>query len=389
MVRGSPHLAFKHLARLGDHEGMKITVVQVITLMVFLAGVTWIAKANQVKGSNVDHSQTTPSDTFLLGPPKDVQPVVVQARLDILEINDINDEAETFEFTGVMTLTWHDQRQAFDPAVDGVDEKVYQGAYQFNEISPSWYPQVVLVNESGLYEKSGLVLRIQPDGTSTLIEKLNAVVEVELNMRRFPFDSHRLDAVFEVLGFDHNEIVLQVGPSVADPLGSDMSVPQWIITGISQSIRDRAAPYAGSNGVTSALVVSVQVQRESFFAIRLVVIPLIVIVLLSFSVFWMDRSSLGDRISVSFIGILTGVAYQIVISDNLPHISYLTLINGFLNLSFFTMCATIVINLVVGAMDKQGKHEVGNSIDRRCRWIFPLVYFGLNLIMLGVAFLYF
>jgi altronate hydrolase len=41
-----------------------------------------------------------------------------------------------------------------------------------------------------------------------------------------------------------------------------------------------------------------------------VVVPalaLMVIVLLTFSVFWMDRSSLGDRLSVSFIGILTSV----------------------------------------------------------------------------------
>ena len=48
-----------------------------------------------------------------------------------------------------MTLTWRDARQAFDPAVAGVEEKVFQGAYQFNEIWPGWYPQVILVNESG------------------------------------------------------------------------------------------------------------------------------------------------------------------------------------------------------------------------------------------------
>ena len=89
---------------------------------------------------------------------------------------------------------------------------------------------------------------------------------------------------------------------------------------------------------------------------------------------------------MSFIGILTGVTYQIVMSDNLPHISYGTLMHAFLNISFITMCATVVINLVVGAMDKQGKHEIGDRIDRRCRWIFPLAYFGLNLASVWVTF---
>jgi hypothetical protein len=53
------------------------------------------------------------------------------------------------------------------------------------------------------------------------------------------------------------------------------------------------------------------------------------------------------------------------------------------------MCATVVINLVVGALDKRGRVELGDRIDRRCRWGFPLAYFGLLLVMLGVAFLFF
>jgi hypothetical protein len=53
---------------------------------------------------------------------------------------------------------------------------------------------------------------VQPDGTTTLIEKLNAVAMTELDLRRFPFDTQRLKAVFEVLGFDNSEVVLQVEP---------------------------------------------------------------------------------------------------------------------------------------------------------------------------------
>ena len=74
--------------------------------------------------------------------------------------NEIDDEKETFEFAGVLTLRWHDKRQVFDPSAAGVDEKVYQGGYQFDEVFTGWFPQVVLVNESGLYETDGVVLRV-------------------------------------------------------------------------------------------------------------------------------------------------------------------------------------------------------------------------------------
>ena len=156
---------------------------------------------------------TTPSATraaFLTGPPKDDGPVVVRASFDLQDIDEINEEKETFEFTGVLTLKWHDKRQAFDPAAAGVNEKIYQGDYQFNEISPSWFPQIVLVNSSGSIEQQGVVLRALPDGTQTLMAKISAVAKTEFNLRRYPFDKQRLEAVFEVLGFDDSEVVLQV-----------------------------------------------------------------------------------------------------------------------------------------------------------------------------------
>ncbi len=135
-----------------------------------------------------------------------------------------------------------------------------------------------------------------------------------------------------------------------------------------------------------AFMVTAVVGRDAFFTLRLVALPLALIVVLSWSVFWMDRSSLGDRISVSFIGILTAVAYQIVVGDLLPHVSYLTLMHAFLNFSFFLMCASVVINLIVASCDKNGKPELGDLIDRRCRWLFPLTYFGLILVTAAVAF---
>jgi hypothetical protein len=51
--------------------------------------------------------------------------------------------------------------------------------------------------------------------------------------------------------------------------------------------------------------------------------------------------------------------------------------NGFLNMSFFVMCASVVVSLWVGWLDRHGQTATGDRIDRRCRWIFPLVYLGL------------
>ena len=200
-----------------------------------------------------------------------------------------------------------------------------------------------------------------------------------------PFDSQSLDAVFEVFGFDRSEVKLLAEELPDHNDSADMRIPQWTLSGFGSSVVNADDSDSGKPADSSRLVMTVKVERQSLFLLRLIVMPLLLIVMLSWSVFWMDRSSLGDRINLSFVGILTAVAYQIVVGDIMPRISYQTLMNAFLNMSFLTMCAAAIVNLVVGAADKAGNYKRGDLIDRRCRIIFPLTYFGLLAIAVAIS----
>jgi len=336
-----------------------------------------------------NHAQ---SNKFISALPQENGPVEVTVSFELRDINHIDDETETVEFTGVLKLSWHDPRQAFDPVTEGTEEKIYQGNFQFNEVFTGWFPQLILVNKSGLYEKHGVLLSVRSDGSLSLFETVDAVAKTDLDLRRYPFDQQRLKVVFHVLGFDSDKIVLRLEPSYKDgDLNIDelFQMPQWYLTGINSSIGTRNTPLIGKGATTSTFIVSIDLERRFFFIFRLVILPLIIIVMLSWSVFWMDKSSLGDRISVSFIGILTAVTYQVVMSEILPRISYVTLINGFLIISFFIMCMTVIVNLRVGYLDRHGMSEAGDRLDHRCRWMFPMIYFGLLLVIFLMAFFLF
>ena len=318
-------------------------------------------------------SEEMPAERFLT-PPSEQGPANVNVWFDLHDINEIGDEEETFGFNGVLRLTWKDPRQAFNSASAGVREKIYQGAFQTDEISPAWFPQVYLANEGGNYEIDAVTLRVSPDGTSVLTSSINAIAKTNLSMRRFPFDTQTLKAVFRIPGFTSEEMVFTAEGAEHDP---QLQISQWDLEDVAISTEPGPSP---------GFVLNARVSRDPVFTLRLVGLPLALIVVLSWSVFWMERSSLGDRISVSFVGILTAVAYQIVVGDLLPHVSYITLTHAFLNFSSFIMCATVVINLYVGACDRKGKTELGDIIDRRCRWIFPLAYFGLLLLSTAIIF---
>lgn len=320
-------------------------------------------------------AQNPPVDVFS-PPTEDGKPVVVEAEFYLQDVDEIDVEEETFEFNGILILTWKDKRQAFDPNVMKRQEYYYMGEYQFNELSPSWYPQIILVNQSGDFETDAVMMQIKPDGTCILTQTVSAVAEADLNLRSYPFDSQNLEIVFEVLGFDNNSVELRPKNNATVTNPEEIQIPTWNITQLVPSSRDHLHAYTGMETSYSAFVYSIDLKRDPLHMVRLVMFPLIVIVILSWSVFWMDRSSLGDRINVSFIGILTAVAYQFIVSDKLPQIAYTTWMDFFVNLSFSIMCFTVVINLVVGNYDKKGNIATGDLIDLRCRWIFPIVYFG-------------
>jgi hypothetical protein len=319
---------------------------------------------------------TPPTQTELLTPPPSDGPFVVQTGFQLLDITMIDDQSETFEFTGILSVQWKDTRQAFDPATEGVSEKFYQGNFQFNEISTSWYPEISLLNTAGTFEKGEPLLRIQPDGTSILVTPVSATAKSELQLRHYPFDRQSLQVIFAMPGYTDSEVVLQPLPLPA-LAASDIRVPQWELSQTRDLTETVLPTTPGQEGRTSVYIFEMDVKRQGAFVMRLVIGPLFLVVILSWSVFWMDRASVGDRMSVSFVGLLTAVAYQIVLGDILPHIAYLTPVNVFVNISFITMCASIAVNLFVGELNCEGRAAQADALDNRCKIIFPVVYFSL------------
>ncbi len=324
---------------------------------------------------------TLANASHLRGPPTEDGAVVVDIGFYLSDISNIDEEQETMEFEGILTLRWNDPRQAFDPSVLGYDEKFYQGNYQFSETYDGWWPQMILANEAGKYERQGLMLRIAPNGDMTYIEEIDAIAEARMNLRRLPFDHQRLYARFEVLGFDTESVILRSDPTTTGKWESAnhwIHVPQWNPPTIAAVIEEYNPVYGGATpDPASVFVFYMELRRDPGYLVRLVIFPLTALVMLSWSVFWMSRSSLGERMDISFIGILTIVAYQITISELMPKISYATILSTYLTISFVMICASVLVNLVIGRIDEGGNYALGDRIDLRCRWVFPLLYVTL------------
>ena len=100
--------------------------------------------------------------------------------------------------------------------------------------------------------------------------------------------------------------------------------------------------------------------------------PLLLIVAMSWIVFWIDPSESGTQVSVAITSMLTLIAYRFAVSSDLPKVSYLTRLDDFIMFSTLLVFVTLIEVVFTTIMAKTGQIEKARVVDRWARWVFPL-----------------
>lgn len=320
-------------------------------------------------------------DAGMPNPP--ASPTVVKCSIMILDVVDIDDVNESFVAEIALIAEWNDPRLAFDAEAEGVPVKIYQGDFQFAEVFTGWWPQLLLVNEVGPPDPNAVKIEVYPDGRVRYLDQHNAVLETPMDLRDYPFDSQKLQAQMVPFGDITSDVVLQVDEVYANATddfvkrNSSVNVAGWILQGVTFEVDETFLNHATQDRRISRMVATIHLQRRAWQLVWQMLFPLLVIVSMIWSIFWVDIDSLADRLNVAFVGVLTIVAYQFVVIDNMPRMSYLTLTDVILLISFVTMSLTIPQSLVIYGLVRNGEEARAQRIDHVCRWAFPLSYMAL------------
>jgi len=317
-------------------------------------------------------------DAGMPNPP--ASPTTVKCGLMILDVIDVDDVNETFEAEVAIFASWHDPRLAFDAEAEGTDTKLFQGEFQFAEIFTGWWPQLLLVNEIGRGDTNAIKIEVEANGSVTYLEQRNVLLETPMSLYDYPFDTQRLRALLVPFGNTSDEVVLEVDEQYQR--ATDIHVQQeqgvnvsgWDLQKLEMAT-DRTKLYLGDVSKTiSRITTTITLKRRSGQIVWDILVPLVVLVSMVWSIFWLDCEDLSDRLNISFIGVLTIVAYQFVVIDNMPRMAYLTFTDTLLLLSFLFTSATILQSLFLQRMVQKARKAAADRIDRTCRWAFPLGY---------------
>jgi len=327
---------------------------------------------------------TRADEPFPAGMPNPpARPTRVDCAILIIDVVDIDDVNESFQAEIAVLASWQDPRLAFDPKAEGTDVKLFQGSFQFNEVFKGWWPQLLILNEVGREDPKAVTVMVSPDGTVRYREQRNAVLETPMELHDFPFDTQRLKASMIPFGATSDEVVLVVDDRFARSTNDyvrrekDVNVAGWDLQRLDMTVDETFMIAGEAQTRFSRLVTTIQLQRRSWQYVWEILFPLLMLVSVVWSIFWVEIDSLADRLNISFIGVLTIVAYQFVMVENMPRMSYLTFLDSVLITSFVMITLTVPQSLLIHSLVRKGKQRWARTIDRTSRWAFPLVYFLL------------
>jgi hypothetical protein len=326
--------------------------------------------------SQVDYgkpAEVVPSDateSVELSPPNPNGATLVGVGFHVIDLRKIDPVQNHFEFRGYVRLTWCDPRLAFDSKAEGQTEFIFTGEQAEKKAGDIWLALGYPVNQVGELGSSERVLRIQSDGT--VVHSLNASVTLStrFDLRRFPFDRHILELQVESYLWDRDHLQL-IHDDTVSGFSENISIPEWRIESVNARVDE--VDVLRSNVPFERYVLEIEVAREAGFYIWKVFLPLMVIVSLSWVVFWMTDDKFSTRCRITATGVLTIVAYQFVFAEGLPRVAYLTLLDLCMIGSFVLLAVTVIESLLVDRTYRENP-EKAIRIDRTCRWLFPAVY---------------
>ncbi len=289
-------------------------------------------------------------------PNREAGPTKVVVGAVILDIDQISGADQTFDANFFYMLRWTDPRLAHD------QERISM------PLTEVWHPRILILNQQKVWPSFPEVVSIAPDGQVTYRQRVWGSFSQPLNLRDFPFDRQDLAIQLITVGYTAKDLELVIDPRSG--MAEKLSLPDWDI--VEWSVDATAIrPIPTLPTEIAAVVFSFQAERREQYFIFQVIVPLILIVAMSWIVFWIDPKESGTQISVAITTMLTLIAYRFAVGTDLPKVDYMTRLDFFILGSTVMIYATLLQAVITTSMAKSGKLFEAREVDLWCRWLFP------------------
>jgi hypothetical protein len=301
-------------------------------------------------------------------PSADDGPTQISVGIWIVDITSIDSAQQSFTAEVAIVLRWKDPRL------------VHTGngfvRYSLEQI---WHPRIAIVNETNsVSHKFPEAVEVEPDGTVNYRQRYAGAFTQPLRLRSFPFDRQTFHIQLVAVRYQLNEVMfvpdqdwVNNGLKQGGGIAPSITLPDWTI----ENWKTKLLTYALAPGFEySSYAFEFTAARNVQHYILKVILPLVLIVIMSWAVFWIDPVNASSQVSIAMTSMLTLIAYRFSIDSQLPLLPYMTRLDVFILISTVLVFLSLIEVVATIILDNSQKRTRAKRIDAYCRVIFPAVF---------------
>ena len=308
----------------------------------------------------------TPCTANTLTPVDGVRPIPIYISVLVIDVDGVDSAEQNFTANVFYQFRWHDPRLA------------HAGKQSISRsLNEVWNPMPQIVNQQRLWRTFPELVTIEPDGGVTYRQRVWGTFSQPLRLRDFPFDKQAFTIQFATAGYRHGDLVLISTPDFPSGIASELSLADWGVVKTEYGEKDYQPMKDGFS--IPGFHFTFYAERYTGYYILKIILPLLMIVAMSWIVFWVDPREAGTQISVAITTMLTLIAYRFAVGADLPKVSYMTRMDFFILISTVLVFATLMEVVVTSTLAKKNKLNRAQKIDQWARWLVPSGFIAVTL----------
>ena len=293
------------------------------------------------------------------------QPIEVRVGVKLDQIANVDQKAENFDVVASLQMDWQDDELAFSPDECQCRYKLFTAGQFVNYAAENGlgWPEFTVFNQQGNRWTQNQLVILRPDGEATYFERFSTTLQApDFDFRLFPFDTQeffiRIDSLFP------EEYVVYEDLEGFSAVGEQLGEEEWIVTSFDTSI--------SSQEFGSRFSFHFVAQRHLTFYVYRILVPLALIMSVAWVTFFL--ADYTKRIEVTSANMLAFIAFNFTVSDDLPHLGYLTLMDKVLISIFFQSVLVIAFNVYLKRLEMSGRKVLAERLDKYTLLAFPAVF---------------
>ena len=295
-------------------------------------------------------------------------PTKVSIGLRLVDLMGIDDISQTMTGDYAVLLSWLDPRLA---ELAGCEVP----------LTDVWDPGIVFINSGRTFTSLPKEADIGPGGRVTYIQRYYGALATYHNLHDFPFDRQTFRIWMMPLEYGEDEVQLVVNEKVTGRRDR-LNISDWTI-GEVEGVAEREFVEAFQRH-HSRYDFEIEAKRITAYYVWKVILPLSLIVAMSWAVFWINPGQFGPQIGLSATSMLTLIAFLFATTNMLPALGYFTILDLFIGWSTILVFLAMLESLTTSYLVSIEKTTLALSMDRVCRYAFPLAFVAVVLLVLVI-----